>query len=197
MKKVIISILILGCLCLGWGGYQYYSISQVGEYASPVEADVIIILGAAVWQHGPSPALQARIIHGMNIYKEGLADYIILTGGMGTYPPTEAEVMKAGLISLGVEEEVLFLEDQATSTYENIEFSKEIMEKHQWQTAIIVTDVFHMKRALLMAENQGITTYGAPVKDTTLYRNKALKFRYTLREVSAITYYYIQSFFRK
>ncbi len=192
MKKVFLIIISVGCLFIGWGGYQYYSISQVGEYTEPQKADVIIVLGAAVWPMGPSPALQARIHHSATIHNEGLSNFFILTGGMGKYPPTEAEAMKESLIQLGVDEDILFLERKATNTRENIELSMEIMKQNQWETAIIVTDAFHLKRALLIAKENGLLAYGAPVKNSVLYSNKSLKFKYTLREVVAIAQHYLR-----
>lgn len=174
-----------------WMGYQYVSISHVGETSEPTQADVIIVLGAGVWPNGPSPALLARTNHAAEIYKQGFAKQIILSGGLGQYPPTEAEVMQDILLAQGIAEEVMYLETEAVNTEENLAFSKVIMEEQGWTSAIIVTDVFHLKRALLIAKKHGLTASGAPVKETVLYTNAALKFKYTLREVAAITYHHL------
>ena len=56
---------------------------------------VIVVLGAAVWEGGqPSPALKRRLLHGVKLWKEGNAKYIIVSGGIGKHPPSEAAVMK-------------------------------------------------------------------------------------------------------
>ncbi|WP_051569078.1 YdcF family protein [Alkaliphilus transvaalensis] len=196
MKKIFKVVGVLMVVIISWCVFQYISISSVGEKAKPGEADVIIVLGAAVWPTGPSPALQARVYRSNEIYKEGFSNSFILTGGLGKYPPTEAEAMAKILSNLGIEENALFLEDQATNTRENIKFSKKIMEEQGWETAIIVTDVFHMKRALLLASDYGIKAYGASVKNTHLYSNKLYKFRYTAREVLAISRYYFDAFIK-
>jgi uncharacterized SAM-binding protein YcdF (DUF218 family) len=187
------SILIL--MGLFWGVYQYISITEIGDSSHPEEADVIIILGAGVWASGPSPALEARTNHAAQIYEEGYAKRLILSGGLGDHPPSEAEAMQNILLEMDLEREVLFLEDQAKNTEENIKYSKEIMKEQGWDTAVIVTDTFHVKRALLIAKDQDIKAYGAPAKNSVLYQNRSLRVSYTLREVAAITKYHIVRWF--
>jgi uncharacterized SAM-binding protein YcdF (DUF218 family) len=175
-----------------WCSYQYWSITTVGENTEPEKADVIIVLGAAVWPTGPSPALQARIEHSAAVYNKGLAGYFILSGGLGQYPPSEAEAMGHVLKLLGINPSVMYFEDEATNTIENLKLSKAIMEEKGFETAIIVTDFFHLKRALMIAEDVGIEAYGSPAKNSVLYRNKDLRLKYTIREVLAITQYYFK-----
>ncbi len=67
------------------------------------------------------------------------------------------------------------------------------MDQNNWETAIIVTDVFHIKRVLLIAGDLGLAASGAPAKNSVLYRNRNLKIRYTMREVLALASYYLYS----
>lgn len=183
-----LGLIILALSALGV--YQYYSILHVGEKAEPCQADVIIVLGAAVWPHGPSPALQARVDYATQLYHEGFADKMIMTGGMGQYPPTEAEAMAVVATALDVRADSIYLEKEARNTRENLKYSQEIMDENGWQTAIIVTDLFHVKRALLIAEELGLSACGAPARNSALYQNKIFKARYTLREVLALARHY-------
>lgn len=182
-------------LGLGWSLFQYHSITQIGEVVDLENADVIIILGAGVWENGPSPALRARTNHAAELLKQGYAEHVILSGGLGDYPPSEAEAMKEILLQLGISPEQLFLEDQAVNTVENIKYSKEIMDQQGWKTALIVSDTFHLKRALFVAQDYGIEAFGAPAKNSVLYQNKSLRVSYTLREVAAISKYHIIRWF--
>ena len=191
MKKCVSIFLILILVLLSGVAYQYYSILHVGEHAEPQPADVIIVLGAAVWPQGPSPALQARVYYATQLYHGGYADKLILSGGLGENPPTEAEAMAIAAMALDVRPGALYLEKAARNTLENLTLSKEIMDENNWATAIIVTDVFHIKRALLTAEALGLKAYGAPAKNSILYRNRNLKIRYTIREVLALTGFYL------
>ncbi|MFA9558292.1 YdcF family protein [Evansella sp. AB-rgal1] len=193
MKKLL--IVLIACslglfIMVGYIVYQYNSILKVGKTVEPTPADVIIVLGAGVWENGPSPALKARLDRALEVYDEGLAKNFILTGGLGTFPPTEAEAMKEYLLNFGVPEEHMFLESLATNTEENLNNSKEIMDEEGWESAIIVTDVFHIKRALTIAEDLSIDASGATAMESVLYRNRSLRTSYTLREVAALTMKY-------
>lgn len=193
MKKKLALLFIIFLLTLaGWSVYQYKSITLIGETSEPVPADVIIIMGAAVWeQETPSPALQARIDHAAKLHKEGYAGNLILSGGLGTNPPSEAEAMQVALLRQGVDGSILYLEREATNSLENLKYSRDIMTEYGFETAIVVTDPFHMKRALLIARDLGLEATGAPARNSILYRSKSLKARYTVREVLAISRYYI------
>jgi len=179
-----------------WFVYQYHSILYIGTNAIPEESDVVIILGASVWHQGPSPALQARIEQGARIHKENLAEYIITTGGLGAHPPTEAEAINHELIEIGIKQQYIFLETSSTNTYENMKFSKDIMEEHGFESAIIVTDVFHLKRALIIAHDMDIEATGSPAKNSPLFTSKDLLHSYTIREVLAISWYNVYRFLR-
>lgn len=190
-KKILITTLVMIIFILSWIAYQYVSILHIGEQAEPQPADVIIVLGAAVWPGGPSPALQARINHAVQLYNEGYAERLILSGGLGEHPPSEAEAMAVVAMARDIEEKALYLEKEARNTWENLQYSKKIMDRHEWEKAIIVTDVFHIKRALLIAGELEIEAYGAPAKNSALYRNSLFRFRYTTREVLALTAHYL------
>ncbi len=190
MRKALKATMVVLLAGILWSAAQYASIAAIGETARPAPADVIIVLGAAVWPQGPSPALQARIRAASTVYREGLAGDLILSGGLGEYPPTEAEAMQGALLALGIAPAALHLEAASRSTVENLTLSRRIMAEQGWTSAIIVTDAFHMKRALLIARDLGIDATGAPVTDTVLYTNRNLRMYYTCREVAAITLYY-------
>ncbi len=195
MKKIIKLLLIVlsvSIIMFVWIGYQYWSITMYANDTRPQQADAIIVLGAAVWENGPSPTLKARVDYASDLYKEGFAQYIILSGGQGRFGPTEAEMMLQLLVEHGINSDILLLEDQSTNTYENIMYSQKLMEQYELKSALLVTDTFHMKRAMLLAEDQGIISYGAPVFESALYKNKPLKFYYTMREVMALTKYYLK-----
>jgi len=191
LRRIAVMMVILIIMGLIWGFYQFGSVLETGEKALPESSDVIIVLGAAVWPQGPSPALQYRLVHAAQLYREGYAKHIILSGGLGTHPPTEAEAMKNALLEMDVPMNAMYLEPLSTNTMENLIFSREIMQKNGWQTAVIVTDVFHIKRALLIARDLEIEATGAPVKNSILYRNRQMLYRHTLREVLALLHFYI------
>ena len=160
------------------------------------QADAIIILGCAVWPgERPSPSLEARVQHGILLYQQGMADYLILSGGVGRYPPAEAEVMRRLAVAHGVPEQSLILDTESSSTIESIQRASSIMQEHDWDTAIIVSDPFHIYRALMMARDEGIRAWGSPALDSPTYTIPRLRYYYTLREVLAIAHYQLTRLF--
>jgi len=72
------------------------------------KADVIIVLGAAVWAGGvPSPALRRRALHAVELFQQGLSDVLIVSGGIGKNPPSEARIMRRLAVQQGISEKKL------------------------------------------------------------------------------------------
>ena len=171
----------------------YRIIDQRSSKDDSRPADVILVLGSAVWANEqPSPSLRARTERAIELYQEGYAPYLLLSGGLGRPPPEEAEVMRRLATAAGVPEEALVLDKQAHSTQESIEKAREIMQREGWETAIFVSDPFHMQRSLLMARDVGIQAYGSPALDSPTYTLPARRGFYTSREVLALWWYLMQ-----
>ncbi|MCZ6465806.1 MAG: YdcF family protein [Alphaproteobacteria bacterium] len=122
--------------------------------------DVIVILGA-----GLGPALRRRVAHGTRLFHEGKAGHLIVTGGAIGPLPTEAAAMRALAIEHGVPEERIILEDKATHTVENALYTARIMDDRDWARALVVSDPFHLPRALFLFRRLGITASGAAVRE--------------------------------
>jgi len=172
---------------------SYRSIDSRSGRVDTGPADVIIVLGSAVWPNEqPSPSLRARTERAIELYRHGHASHLILSGGLGRHPPEEAEVMRRLAVEAGIPDEVLVLDEEARSTRESLVRGREIMQQGGWDTAIIVSDPFHIKRSLLIAEDIGITAYGSPALDNPTYTVPARRFYYTSREVVALWWYLVQ-----
>src|SRR5574341_174736 len=97
--------------------------AQVADPATPSgvddarRVDAIIVLGSAVWPGGrASPSLAARIQHAIALYRAGYASHLILSGGLGGNPPSEAEVMRRLATNSGVPADAVILDDASHST---------------------------------------------------------------------------------
>lgn len=80
----------------------------------------IVILGAAVWQDGPSPTLRRRCLHGARLFHDGQGDVVLPCGGPGRYPPAEALLMADLLRDAGVPAEAIHPEARSTNTAQNL-----------------------------------------------------------------------------
>jgi uncharacterized SAM-binding protein YcdF (DUF218 family) len=147
-------------LTLGTFAVQIEQQSVVDE-ARP--ADVIVIMGAAEYRGKPSPVLRARLDHGLDLYRKGLAPLILTTGGAGGDPAfTEGEVGRAYLVRQGVPSEVIIVEPEGESTAHSTAAVAEIMRRMNLRSLILVSDGYHIFRTKKMFEVSGLTVYGSP-----------------------------------
>lgn len=132
--------------------------------------DYIIVLGAQVREDGPSVVLKYRLDAAVMYLNENPDTMCIVSGGQGGNEPfSEAEGMAEYLLDKGIEEDRIILEDRSTSTVENIQNSKKLM-KETYQNVGIVTNNFHVFRAVRIAKAQGLKgVYGIAADSNVLY----------------------------
>ena len=190
MKKIKTKYKVLMLLILFlviYIGKNVFDICAFSAEDQKCRADVAVILGAAAYNGEVSPVYRERIDHGITLYEEGYVDRLIVTGGTADQgEESDASAAKKYLLSRGIPEEAVLMEDQSSITQENLENSKAIMEENGYETAIIVSDPLHMKRAMLLAEDAGITAYSSPTPSTR-YISLRTKIPFLARE----TFYYI------
>lgn len=120
-----------------------------------------VVLGCAVNGEKPSLMLQKRIDAAFDYLTENPQAVCILSGGKGDGENiSEAQAMYNTLVEKGIAPERLYLEDDSTTTAENLRFSKEILEENgMGDTVVLITTDFHQFRAGLLAKNEGLTAY--------------------------------------
>ncbi|HEX7593637.1 MAG TPA: YdcF family protein, partial [Anaerolineae bacterium] len=171
--------------------FLYQQVDARAKIDGARRTDAIIVLGSAVWQgERASPSLYARTQHAIALYRAGYAPALILCGGLGGNPPSEAEVMRRLAASAGVPADALLLDDQSHSTEENLANAKALMDARGWHSALIVSDPFHLLRAELIARDLGIDAYGSGASDSPTYTAPQLHAWYTAREAVALVWYY-------
>ncbi len=117
-----------------------------------------IVLGCQVYDSGPSVMMINRLDAARRYLEDEPSAVCVVSGGKGEGEPvTEALAMKEYLISHGIAQERIFVEDGSRNTVENLEFSKRIIEENGLCPKVaIITDGFHQKRARMIAENLGM-----------------------------------------
>jgi uncharacterized SAM-binding protein YcdF (DUF218 family) len=155
-----------------------------GKHSTPKQSDTIIVLGCQLWGYNPSPSLKNRLDQSLKVYNEGLAPYIIVSGGQGPDEPmTEASAMKKYLVDKGIDPEVILLEENSFNTYQNIKYSKEIMDQRGFESAIIISNDFHISRSLMIAKKFGIKASSSPAPTPS---SPGLREKYIIREIPAL-----------
>ncbi len=157
LAVLAISILIL------YIAYVSIRIEQQSTRDEAQPADVIIVLGAAEYRGRPSPVLRARLDHALDLYHRSLAPRILTTGGAGGDPIfTEGGVGRSYLVSKGVPSESIVVEFEGESTVHSIAAAGEILRRMGLQSAIVVSDGYHIYRVKKMLQANGLKVYGSP-----------------------------------
>ena len=174
-------LLIVALLLLWLGSTRTVSLSLIrplerwyGETAVWPEADAIVVLGGGTYA-ALSPRVMAelgesgdRLLMATWLYRQGLAETIVLTGGQIAWSndevitEMEAHSMAALLTFFGVPVEALLLEPDARNTYENALLTRQLLEKTDIRRILLVTSASHMPRSVKLFEAQGFEVIPAP-----------------------------------
>lgn len=184
MKKILlIASVLVGIFILSFG-WIFFRIHKTAQLDRAEKADAIAVLGAAAYAGKPSPVFQARLDHAVKLYRQDLALFVITTGG--THPGekfSEGAVGKKYLEKKGIPAENILVDEQSLTTRQNVERISEIAREKNFQKIIIVSDPFHMYRALMLAKKFGIEALPSPTRESPISENKWLETRYMLREM--------------
>ena len=141
--------------------------------------DCILVLGCGVWEDGtPSHMLEDRLKRSLELFEQGVAPKILMSGDHGREEYDEVNVMKSFVVQRGVPSEHVFMDHAGFSTYESIYRAKEIF---QAQKIVIVTQGYHLYRAIYIAQAMGMEAYGV-ASDYRTYAGQTMR---DVREVLA------------
>lgn len=152
IKGVFWAFFFIGLLL--FGAVEARILSQYNAQAAP-SADYVIILGAQWRSTGPSEVLRRRLDKAIDYLEQNPDTSVIVSGGQGGNESIpEAVGMREYLIEAGIGEERILVEDQSASTYQNLVLSAEFLDREN-DRVVVVTNNFHMFRALAIAKKQG------------------------------------------
>jgi uncharacterized SAM-binding protein YcdF (DUF218 family) len=179
IRRTITIIIVIALIAPG------YAVSQVWRAAkNPIvrNADVIVVLGAAQLNGKPGEALEARLIEAKRIFDLGYAPTII------TDRTTEAASGKYWLRTNGIPSKKITAIEEGRDTLASTKAYASVMKKRYVSDVIIVTDPYHCKRAMTMANDQGVVSTCSPV-GTGPNTISASSYKYLLREAGAYLVY--------
>jgi uncharacterized SAM-binding protein YcdF (DUF218 family) len=143
-------------------------IVRTSSLQEPHPADAIVVFGAAEYSGHPSPVLRARLDHGLDLFRRGVAPVLITTGGAASDPHfSEGGVGRDYLMHRGVPERNLIAETQGRDTAESAVRVAVIMRANGLRSCVAVSDAYHVFRIRKVLENEGIgPVYVAPRPDS-------------------------------
>lgn len=141
----------------------YVQVWQASERDVRVRADAIVVLGAAQYDGRPSPVLEARLDHAHELYRDGLAPLIVVTGGRQQGDRfTEATAGYNYLRDRGVPDEAILKEVQGRTTYESLAAVSRFLRDEQIRDVLLVSSPAHAKRIAGIAGEVGLRATVSP-----------------------------------
>lgn len=174
----LILVLIGACINLyivHTGGKQIYTVEQMRGS----KADCILVLGAGLKPDGsPSDMLRDRLSFACDLWEEGVSDTVLVSGDRASESYDEVTAMKNYLLAHGVPEEAILEDPKGYSTSESLKRAKDVFG---YENVVVVTQRYHLYRALYIAQKTGLDAKGVN-SDPYTYRGQVLR---DIREFAA------------
>lgn len=200
MNKVVkygliffIIIIAMISIPLGVNFYVKFStkdqITENDNYSNLENIDCIIVLGAGIWGDKPSYMLEDRLLEAIDLYQNNVSSKIIMSGDHGREEYDEVNIMKNYAIQRGIPSEDIFMDHAGFSTYDSIYRAKDIFKAKK---VVIVTQKYHLYRALYIANQLGLEAYGVGA-DPRQYKGATYR---EIREILARNKDFIKCIFK-
>ena len=180
IKKVLIGLcllsiigILISCSINEWV-LRSTSSQILNESELQESYDCILVLGAAVWENKPSPMLKDRLDKAVSLYNASRAPKILVSGDHREDNYDEVNVMRKYLIDDGIPTEDIFMDHAGLSTYESIFRAQNFLEG---QNVIIITQKYHLPRALYIANSFNLKAIGIPAEDIFYQGNFSREYR--------------------
>ena len=167
---------------VGWTAIAFF-LDRIGHRPCPKGPfDALVVPGCAVRPNGTaSGALRRRTDHAASLWKQNIAPIIVLTGGVGRYPPSEAAAAAQVAREAGVTEDALVLEEHSTTTAENAIFAAQAFANANTMSILVVTDSYHAWRCKRL-----FSSHFNRVESVGSTPSTRLRIRGAFREVASI-----------
>ena len=181
IKRILLGVFVLVLV------YEIFIISLVFSESNKTvkDVDTIIVLGAKVWESGPSPVFKERLDAAYEYLISNPDTLAVISGGKGEDEPLSEGLSGYNyLVDKGIEPSRLDYEDQSTTTIENIKLS---MAKIESTNIALVSNDYHIYRATLLGKRLGYKN----VKGLAAKSKTSDTFKAYLREIAALSYHFI------
>jgi uncharacterized SAM-binding protein YcdF (DUF218 family) len=192
LSALVLAILAPPVLGMSLLGAVYWQART--DETRPVEA--IVVMGTAQYNGRPSPVLRARLDRVVEVWQEGVAPLVVVTGGKQEGDAfTEAEASHDYLVDQGIPDEAIILEDQGHDSWQSLQGVADLLDERGLERVLIVSDGFHLLRLKKMAHDLGLKAYVTAANDSPIRPGSSNEFSYMVREVAGISAYVWGSWF--
>lgn len=168
-RKITKLLLALPVLALALYLVSFLAVYAASRTNQHQPADAIVVLGAAQYNGKPSPVLRARLDHAVELYQEGLAPAVVVTGGIGSGDRvSEATVSRQYLVARGVPDHAIVVRPEGRSTQESMRSVADWAGTHGTRRVLLVSDPFHMLRLRLEARHSNLEAYTSPTTSSPI-----------------------------
>ncbi len=193
MRRILLALLVL--VLTYFAVTTFLVATWMGKDERP-SADAIVVLGAAQYDGRPSAIYKARLEHAVDLYNQKLAPVIVFTGGNTPGDRfTEGASGARWAVKQGVPAVAALVEDSSRSTYQNLAGAKRALAQRPHAgrrlRVVVVSDPFHMYRAVRQARDLGLEAYPSPTRTSPLSASKIRLTESVIREDVAIGGYII------
>ncbi len=163
LKKIIIAVICIGLVCSAAVlGINFYVVKSSEKYILDMDNagegyDCVLVLGCGVWGDRPSHMLEDRLLVGIELCKNGASEKLLMSGDHGRDEYDEVNVMKKFATDRGLASEDVFMDHAGFSTYESMYRARDIFKAKK---VLIVTQEYHLYRAIFVARRLGLEAYG-------------------------------------
>jgi uncharacterized SAM-binding protein YcdF (DUF218 family) len=179
----------LGALVILYVAVTFVQVWWASRQDDTSPASAIVVLGAAQYNGHPSPVLRSRLDHAIDLYREGIAPRLILTGGVGVGDTvSEAAVGRRYAIRNGVPADRVDTERSGVSSEESMRNVADLMRRLGLHSAVLVSDPFHMLRLRIISARLGIRSYSSPTRTSPIRPNTGREWRHVVRESVILPY---------
>ena len=158
LALVLVLVILAAVACLGLSAYVCSSVRDrvlTQDQAAELDCDCILVLGAAIWENDtPCPMLADRLDQAIALYHLGASEVLLMSGDEAD---RETTVMRDYALAAGVPEDAIVLDPEGYSTFESVQRAKEVFGE---RNILLVTQGYHLYRALYIARQMGLEAWG-------------------------------------
>jgi uncharacterized SAM-binding protein YcdF (DUF218 family) len=168
-RRSVIAVILVFTLVFGYFAVTFVQVWMAARRDGARPAEAIVVLGAAQYNGRPSPVLRARLDHAADLYEQGFAPVVVVTGGRAAGDRySEATASANYLHTRGVPDEAILREVEGRNSWQSLAASARFMKRRGITDVILVSDPFHAARIQAMANELGLHATTSPTRTSPI-----------------------------